>query len=61
MVVHRYNLNPICISTQTRITKYGRPLEQLLPPHENETVFQLLQPFDFACPTNYAGLQTLDA
>ena len=60
MQVHRYNLKLICISTPTFITQYGHPL---VPPHENEIVLQLPQPppFDFACHTHYARLQTLDA
>ena len=40
IVVHRYNLNPICISTQTLITQFGCFLGQQSPPHENETLLQ---------------------
>ena len=43
IVVHRYDLNLICVSTQTFMIQYGRSLGQLLPPHENETVLQMPQ------------------
>ena len=45
-MVHWYNLNLICINTQTFITEYGCPHGQLLPPHE-KTILQLLQPPHF--------------